>query len=315
MPNPPLDPMLAIQAVNAVAQHGSQDRAARALGMSRATLQNRIRRAETLLGSDNLLSLRQHERNFIELAVEDGTVLVCSDVHAWPGEMTTAQRGFLALAKKLRPAHVVINGDLFDGAHVSRFTPKNHNQLPTVRQEIEACQAFVEAIKKASPGSPLTIVVGNHDERYTARLVERVPEYAGVQHFDIRHLFPEATWCYRLTINPGGEGMTDIVHCWAAGIHGAYNNVLRGGVNYVTGHTHRGLTRPWNDRAGRRYGVETGTLIDIDGPQAYYVAGRPVDWHPSFVVLTYRAGRLLRPEHVDVHDDGVVSWRGELLKV
>jgi hypothetical protein len=104
--------------------------------------------------------------------------------------------------------------------------------------------------------------------------------------------------------------MTDVVHNWAGGVHAAYNNVLRSGVSYVTGHTHRNLVRPWMDRSGLRWGIETGTLAGDGHPSSYYIAGRPVDWHPGFILLTFFEGKLLRPEHVDVFDGQRVSHRG-----
>jgi hypothetical protein len=153
--------------------------------------------------------------------------------------------------------------------------------------------------------------MGNHDQRFVRKLAEGAGEFEGVPGFDIRDHFPGWEFCYRYTVNPGKDGMTDFVHNWAGGIHAAYNNVLRSGCNYVTGHTHRLMDRPWSDRTGRRYGIETGTLIEIDGPQSYYVGGRPTDWGPGFPVLTFRNGRLMRPEYVDVIGKNLFTFRAQ----
>lgn len=300
---------VAFETLQAYQKFGTEVKAAEALGISRSTFAHRRRRAIQILGSDVTHTLL-NEQKFSELHIDDGIVLVCSDVHCWPGPFTVAQRAFIWFASQIKPTAVVINGDLFDGTGLSRFPASNWNQKPSVKQELDACKDFTSALAAASPGSKKFFVPGNHDERFNRRLIEGVPEYAGVPGFNLYDAFPEWTVAYRLTVNPEGAGMTDLVHNWAGGIHAAYNNVLRSGINYVTGHTHRNLVRPWMDRSGIRYGIETGTLTGIDHPSTYYTGGRPVDWHPGFIVLTFADGLLMRPEHVDVLDEERVAHRG-----
>lgn len=205
---------------------------------------------------------------------------------------------------------------MFDGCQLSRFGSNEWNKLPSTAKELEACREYLWKIKEAAPeGCRLIWVMGNHDQRFIRKLVDGAGEFQGIHGFDLRDHFPDWETCYRFTVNEGEPGMTDFVHNWANGIHAAYNNTLRAGCNYVTGHTHRLMDRPWNDRTGRRYGIETGTLTDTDGPQAYYVAGRPVDWGSGFPVLTYNNSVLLRPEYVDVVDEGVACFRSECYEV
>jgi hypothetical protein len=59
-------------------------------------------------------------RAVYRLRVDTGTVLIGSDFHVWPGQLTTMQRAFIAFAKRLKPAAVILNGDVFDGATISR---------------------------------------------------------------------------------------------------------------------------------------------------------------------------------------------------
>ena len=44
-------------------------------------------------------------------------------------------------------------------------------------------------------------------------------------------------------------------------------------------------------------------------------ASEAVNWHPAFVVLTFKSGRLLWPELVIKHDDSAVEFRGEVIPV
>lgn len=295
---------------------GSPSKVATELGVNLRSVYERRRRLETayniVLSAEPRPEIK--EMKFLDHVLDDGIVVTASDLHCWPGEFTTAQKAFLATIKHMQPDVCVLNGDVFDGAKVSRFGSSEWNKLPSVAQELKACINYLAAIKKAAPKKTRLIwVMGNHDQRFARKLIEAAGEFESVAGFDLRDHFPGWEFCYRFTVNPNSDGMTDFVHNWAGGIHAAYNNVLRSGCNYVTGHTHRLLDRPWSDRSGRRYGIETGTLTDVDGPQSYYVAGRPVDWGSGFPVLTYREGKLMRPEYVDVIGKNKISFRAQIV--
>lgn len=295
---------------------------AKELGMNLRSVQRRRRSLEARDGIE-LAAKSQlwvtRESDFCRLELDSGRVLVSSDIHVWPGVETTAMQAFILACQFMQPDAVVLNGDVFDGTTLSRFANNEFNKVPSAAEELKACvdwaERVVAAARKGNPRVRLIWVMGNHDNRYLRRLLESASGYEGVPGMDLRDHFPAWEFCYRFTVNEGQASHTDFVHNWAGGIHAAYNNVMRSGVSYVTGHTHRNLTRPWRDRTGQRYGVETGTGLEIDGPQSYYVGGRPVDWHPGFPVLTYHRGRLLRPEHIDVLEDGLVSFRGQVLDV
>ena len=55
------------------------------------------------------------------LGIENGTVIVFSDAHFWPGIRTTAFKGLLWAIREFKPKAVINNGDAFDGASISRF--------------------------------------------------------------------------------------------------------------------------------------------------------------------------------------------------
>lgn len=242
----------------------------------------------------------------------DGVVLVGSDAHVWPGELTTAQRAFIKLAGMLKPGMVVLNGDLFDGARVSRHPAGiwAQQQRPNVKQELEACQAFMDAVVKAYPAKRIWLW-GNHDARYEMRLAAMVPEYEGVPGFALKEHFPEWTMGMSLWVN-------DCVIKHRAnhsGIHAVYNNTLKAGKSVVTGHLHSLKVTPWSDYTGDRYGVDTGTLADINGPQFDYSEDNPRSHRSGFAILTFKGGRLLLPEIVQVWDEDHVQFRGEIIPV
>ena len=98
------------------------------------------------------------------LDVSHGTVIVGSDFHYWPGEPSTGHRAFVHFIKTLKPAVVILNGDVFDGASISRHPPIGWAKNPTVQEEIETCQDRLDEIAKACPKKSRKIWnLGNHD--------------------------------------------------------------------------------------------------------------------------------------------------------
>lgn len=249
----------------------------------------------------------------ITKSLENGTILVGSDAHIWTTDYTTAQRGFIAMAAKLKPDIVVINGDLFDGATVSRH-PKGiweQEKRPSVKQEVEACQAYLTELQKAAGAAFKVWTIGNHDARYEMRLAALAPEYEGVAGFALKDHFPEWAMCMSLWVNDS----LVIKHRWHNGIHAVYNNALKGGKSIVTGHLHSLKVTPWTDWNGDRYGVDCGTLSDPDGQQFDYNEDSAKNWRAGFAVLTFRDGKLLLPELAQVWDEDRIQFRGELIPV
>lgn len=241
--------------------------------------------------------------------IQDGTILIGSDAHIWPGSLTTAQRGFISLSKSLNPTITVLNGDLFDGATISRHPAGMwaQEQRPNVKKELEACQDFMGAVK----GSERIWTWGNHDARFESRLASLTPEYEGVPGFALRDHFPEWLMGMSLFVND------DLVikHRWHNGIHAVYNNTVKGGRTIVTGHLHSLKVTPWTDYNGNRYGVDCGTLSESDGAMFDYCEDNAKNWRAGFCVLTIKDGKLLMPELVQVWDEGHIQFRGELIPV
>lgn len=295
---------------------GSATAVAKILGQApRAVHGRRVRieknRGEPLLSISHMSDRpRKLPVGRLSLRIENGTILVGSDVHLWPGPLTTAQRAFIAFCDKLKPEVVVINGDLFDGAKVSRHPAGMWSQeaRPNVKQELEACQAFLDALQ-----APKRIWTwGNHDARFEARLAAMTPEYEGVPGFALKDHFPEWVFGMSLWVN---DDLVIKHRAQHSGVHGVYNNTLKSGKTIVTGHLHSLKVTPYTDYNGDRYGVDTGTLADIWGPQFDYLEDNARVWRSGFVVLTIANGKLLLPEIVQVWEDDTVQFRGELWKV
>jgi len=243
--------------------------------------------------------------------VKDGIVLVGSDAHYWPGPSTTAHRAFVRFCKELKPKLVVMNGDVFDGAAVSRHAPIGWEERPTVSQEIEACKERLGEIEGAAPKARRVWTLGNHDSRFETRLATMAPEYARIHGF---HLKDHFAWepCWSIWVNDH----TVIKHRYKGGTHATHNNTAAAGKTMVTGHLHSLKVTPYSDYGGTRWGVDTGTLADPDGPQFKdYLEDNPTGWRAGFAVLTFERGELRWPELVHVLDRNRVEYRGRSVRV
>ena len=250
--------------------------------------------------------------DWLRLSITNGVALVGSDAHYWPGDATTAHRAFVHFCKKLNPAIVVMNGDVLDGASISRHAPIGWESRPSLIQEIEACKDRLGEIELATNKARKIWTLGNHDGRFETRLATVAPEYARVNGVHLRDHFPNWEPAWSCIVN---EAVV-IKHRYKGGDHAAHNNTIRSGKSMVTGHLHSLKVTPYTDFNGTRYGVDTGTLSDPYGPQFEdYTEQNPVNWRSGFAVLTFRDGRLMWPEVVHVLDEGKVEFRGEIIEV
>lgn len=255
--------------------------------------------------------MAQEGRELVE--IRDGTVLIGSDAHYWPGLTTTAHRAFVHLIKTLKPKMVIMNGDVLDGATISRHPRIAWGKTPTLAQELAACQLRLGEIERAAPkGCLLKWVRGNHDNRFETKLSNAVPEFEKVPGTSLSDHFRRWTMCWGVWINE----RVVVKHRWKGGVHAVFNNMKGSGVSIFTGHLHSLKVAPYTDYSGTRWGVDCGMLADQGGPQFLdYSEDNPQDWRSGFVVATFKGGKLMWPEVVPVVPPCKVFFRGEILNV
>jgi hypothetical protein len=245
--------------------------------------------------------------------IASGVVMVASDCHYWPGMVSAAHEALCRLAKKLKPTMVVLNGDVLDGARISRHARIMWEKQPLLKDEIAAVQDRCAEIERAANGAKLIRTIGNHDARFETYLSGRVSETEEMTGMTLLDYLPRWRAGWALHLNSGTDGWATIRHRpVSGGIHSAYNSTLRAGVHYIHGHLHKLQVTPWADYRGRRYGVDTGTLAEPYGPQFNYTEAGPVNWASGFAVLTFNNGRLLEPE-LCVVQRGEAWFRGEAI--
>jgi hypothetical protein len=106
-----------------------------------------------------------------------------------------------------------------------------------------------------------------------------------------------------------------VKHRYKGGVHATHNNTASSGKSIVTGHLHSLKVTPYADYNGNRFGVDTGTLAETDGPQFDYAEENPQNHRSGFAVLTLKDGELLWPELVHKWKSGQVEFRGQVIDV
>lgn len=303
--------------------HGSATAIHKVTGGNIRTIQRRRAALETKYGL--LLEAKnpngRPERSQVayerkQLGVLNGTGIVFSDAHYWPGIVTTAHKGLLWAIKEFKPSFVVCNGDALDGASISRFSPSGIvGKEPSLIEELKACQERLaeveETAKEARHNVRLVYTWGNHDARFNARLAANAPEFAQTYGFKLEDHLP--TWEFCMTCWATDDVV--IKHRYKGGIHATHNNTATAGKSIVTGHLHSLKVTPYADYNGNRFGVDTGTLAEPYGPQFSYGEDNPLNHRSGFAILTFKDGKLLWPELVHKWDEGQVEFRGQIINV
>ena len=287
---------------------------AKKYGIAERNVYARRRKLEDMLGvqltpptrGGHVQQLDRHPAA-VHLGIQDGHVLIGSDSHYLPGQVSTAHTAFLEFAREFKPKVIIKNGDELDFPTISRFA-HGWEKRPTVAEEIEYTAHMLEEIEKTAPKARLVWPVGNHDSRLETKIATAAPELANLKGVHLRDHFGKR-WepCFAAFINQ------DVVvkHRLKGGINATRNNTLLAGKTIITGHLHSLKVWPHSDYLGTRWGVDCGTMADPYGPQFYgYTELGPLDWRSGFVLLTFKNGKLLWPETCWVSGPGTVQFRG-----
>jgi hypothetical protein len=227
--------------------------------------------------------------------------VIGSDAHFWPGDETDVWKAFVKVCKILKPTGIIMNGDVIDGAKISRH-PLGNKKAPPVGDEISHSQKMLKQLPKAKYKC---WTIGNHDIRVDNFVLNNALELDGLIQ-TLPDKFPEWEFAYAFMING-----TEVRHRFRAGIHAAWNNTLHSGINIISGHTHQLQITAMRDRRGSRWGVETGMLSDPDFAQFEYTEGHPSRWQQGFCVVTFdEAGEMYPPELCEMVR-GVPVFRGK----
>jgi hypothetical protein len=296
--------------------------AAAHFGCGSATVHRKVKQLAHIKGRDIIVDRRfqanriapvlstDHVPNWLPVDIQDGCAVIFSDAHFWPERRTTAFYGLCKVLKDLgsEVKLIVANGDILDGARISRFPPSNWDHRPTLKEELEECQHQMAAIQDCAPKAKRIWPVGNHDMRFEIRLASEIPEFAGIVGTKLKDHFPFWEPTMSMIINDSVVAK----HRWKGGIHAAFNNTRESGRTIITGHTHKLISIPYTDYNGTRFGIESGTLADSFGPQFDYAEENPRNWISGFVVLRFYKGKLMLPNLARVFEPGKLEFANKV---
>lgn len=232
----------------------------------------------------------------MDFTVRDGVAIIFGDCHYWPGEPSLAHQALVLLAKELKPKLVCANGDVFDGAGVSRHEPLGWVKLPTVVDELDIVKTRLGEIERAAPKAQRFLSPGNHCTRFDRRLATEVPEFAGIPGMRLEDHLKGWPMAYVGVINRDIDPVL-VMHNYRGGVHAPHHNVVNAGATIVTGHLHAQDVKGHTNYFKTSYGVDHGVLADPDHDAFSYTMGRPKNWRSGFCVLTFdKQGRHLPPE-------------------
>lgn len=254
----------------------------------------------------------QAHRTRLGLSIDDGQILCISDIHAWPEIYGTAMAAAVDFNRQFKPAVVVLNGDGFDGAKISRHSRLGWDKRPDPWEEIQALSEYLDQLRKANPNARYLRTIGNHDSRLDTYLAQNASLIEGVKGTALRDHLPGWEECISIYVN---DAECIIKHRGRAlGIHATFNEVRRLGTNFVHGHLHRQKLVPWGTPRGRVYGVDLGTLAPLNHPAFDYTEDDNMEWVSGFAMLTFVGGKMTAPDLAEVVDEerGLLKYAGKV---
>ena len=126
---------------------------------------------------------KSHAETFEPFEVKHSRILVISDLH-FPYQDNKAIELALKYGEKNKMDCILINGDLFDFATISRHEKDwRHRSLV---DEIETVKEFFDYLQHRFPNVKIVFKEGNHDERFDKWLFHKSPEFFDVSGLTLK---------------------------------------------------------------------------------------------------------------------------------
>ena len=125
-------------------------------------------------GSRNPFKLPEsHADSYEPFEIKQSKVLILSDLH-FPYQHNEGITLALKYGLEKDVNCILINGDLFDFATISRHERDWRSR--TVFDEFESVKTFLKGLRDAFPSAKIIYKLGNHDERFEKYLYAKAPE-------------------------------------------------------------------------------------------------------------------------------------------
>jgi UDP-2,3-diacylglucosamine pyrophosphatase LpxH len=302
----PLSLELLIETLRVYEENGNNCyAAARSINVPSQTFQHRLYRAKEHFPDgvpENGIHGRWSYPRMVTKEAPNTKWIIGSDLHIWDGDPPLVYKAFVKIAKTLKVDGIVLNGDIIDGARISRHPSTRGSKAPKIEKEIETAKKWIKMLPKVKHQ---LWTMGNHDIRIDNYIAANASELDGYIMSLQEHFTDwEIAWAFEIN-------GTEVRHRFRSGIHSGYNSSMNAGVSTITGHTHQLQVTALRDRKGTRWGVETGTLADPHGPQFQYTEGAPSRAQMGFVVISFDEEGNMMPPELCVMIGGRPVFRGQ----
>jgi predicted phosphodiesterase len=185
---------------------------------------------------------KSHAESFEPFEVKYSKILIISDLH-FPYQDNKAIELALKYGEKNKMDCILINGDLFDFATISRHEKDwRHRSLV---DEIDAVKEFFEYLQHRFPNVKIVFKEGNHDERFDKWLFHKSPEFFNVSGLTLKDVLKltEKGIDYVCDRLPVKIGKLLVLHGHelngGGGVNPARATFTKTIANVVIGHCHR----------------------------------------------------------------------------
>jgi predicted phosphodiesterase len=125
------------------------------------------------------------EESYNAFPILQSKILIISDLH-FPYQNNNAIECALQYGLDKDVNCILINGDLFDFANISRHEKDWHHR--SVGQEFDAVRQFLKTLRDNFPKVQIIFKHGNHDERWEKWLFTKAPEVFDCKDFELEIL-------------------------------------------------------------------------------------------------------------------------------
>lgn len=214
-------------------------------------------------------------------------ILHLTDQHIGPFQSMRALKQSLSAISIVKPAILVLGGDLLDCYPISRFIQRK-NRLNSLQKELSVSSWYLRACRKRGPHATIIYTQGNHEERLQNYIDTKAPGLATLKALTIPALLP----CNELGIKVLPYGKPFVFR----GLHFTHGSVIRKwtgrsaqaqseyeNASVAMGHSHR-LAAVFSRRGPQVIqSYESGCLCST---RPSYMTHRP-DWQQGFSVFTF----------------------------
>jgi predicted phosphodiesterase len=216
------------------------------------------------------LDLPEPEKNdYSKFVIKEKRIAILSDIH-FPYYEKDALNAALRYIKKWKPECILLNGDIIDMYQLSSF--ERDPRQRGFKYELDMLRNFIIQLKDLFPKAKLVYRLGNHEDRYQHKILQRLPELVDLELFN----FESVISANQLGVKVIGNkriimaGKLNIVHGhefargFAAPVNPARGFFLKAKSNVIGGHHHQISSHQEQDLNGNKVGAwSTGCLCEL----------------------------------------------------